>query len=367
LPIVSYKEKLVNSLKPVIDVVISGWGSYIPIYRISVEEIARIWGKSPKHFREELLIDEKAVAGLDEDVATISVESAKNAIQRAGLNPKQLGAVFVGTESKPYAVKPTGTIVAEAIGATPRILSADFEFACKAGTECLQCCVALVGSGMINYGLAIGADTAQGAPSDPLEYSAGCGGTALIVGSKTHEKEPVALLEGSVSYVTDTPDFWRRPKRDYPSHAEAFTGEPTYFNHVISATKLLMEELSLKPSDFQYVVFHQPNGKFPLKAAKLLGFKKEQVEPGLLVPYIGNLYAGSSLTGLSAILDIARPGDRVLLTSFGSGAGSDSFSFVVQDGIISKRDRAPKVMDYIKRKRNIDYALYCKFRRKIVF
>ena len=354
------------SVKPIIDVAISGWGSYIPMYRIAVEEIARVWGKSPKHFREELLIDEKAVAGIDEDVATISVEASKNALNRASLNPKELGAVFVGTESKPYAVKPTGTIVAEAIGATPRVLSADMEFACKAGTECLQCCIGLVGSGMINYGLAIGADTAQGAPADPLEYSAGCGGTALIVGRKDKEKEPVAILEGSVSYVTDTPDFWRRPKRDYPSHAEAFTGEPAYFTHITSATNLLLEELSLMSTDFKYAVFHQPNGKFPLSAAKILGFKKEQVEPGLLVPYIGNLYAGSSLTGFSAILDVAAPGDRVLLVSFGSGAGSDAFSFVVQEGVRTKRDMASKVMDYIKRKQNIDYAIYCKFRGKIV-
>jgi hydroxymethylglutaryl-CoA synthase len=356
----------VVSVKPVIDVAISGWGSYIPMYRIAVEEIARVWGKSPRHFREELLIDEKAVAGSDEDVATIAVEASKNALRRAILSPKELGAVFVGSESKPYAVKPTGTIVAEALGATPRVLSADMEFACKAGTECLQCCIGLVGSGMINYGLAIGADTAQGAPADPLEYSTGCGGTALIVGRKDKEKEPVAILEGSISYVTDTPDFWRRQNRDYPSHAEAFTGEPAYFAHIISATKLLFEELSLKPNDFKYAVFHQPNGKFPLRTAKVLGFKKEQVEPGLLVPYVGNLYAGSSVTGFSAILDMAAPSDRVLLVSFGSGAGSDAFSFVVQDGARIKRDMAPKVMDYIKRKQNIDYAIYAKFRKKII-
>lgn len=353
-------------VKPIIDVVISGWGSYIPKYRIAVEEIARVWGKSPRHFREELLIDEKAVAGIDEDVATIAVEASKNALKRAKLNPKELGAVFVGSESKPYAVKPTGTIVAEAIGATPRVLSADMEFACKAGTECLQCCIGLVGSGMIEYGLAIGADTAQSAPADPLEYSAGCGGTALIIGRKEKEKNPVAILEGSVSYVTDTPDFWRRPKRDYPSHAEAFTGEPAYFTHITSAIKLLLEELSLKSTDFKYAIFHQPNGKFPLRAAKILGFKKEQIEPGLLVPYIGNLYAGSSLTGLSAILDIAASGDRVLLASFGSGAGSDAFSFMIQEGIRFKQDTATKVMDYIKRKQNIDYAIYAKLRGKIV-
>lgn len=353
-------------MKPIIDVVISGWGSYVPLYRISVEEIARIWGKSSRHFKDELLIDEKAVAGLDEDVATISVEASKNALARAHIDPKRLGAVFVGTESKPYAVKPTGSIVAEAIGATPRLLSADMEFACKAGTECLQCCLGLVGSGMIDYGMAIGADTAQGAPGDPLEFSAGCGGTAIIVGQKGKEKEPVALLEGSVSFVTDTPDFWRRQKRDYPSHAEAFTGEPAYFTHITSSVKMLFEELSLKPSDFKHAVFHQPNGKFPIKAAKYLGFKKEQVEPGLLVPWIGNLYAGSAVTGFSAVLDIAEPGDRVLVASFGSGAGSDAFSFIVQDGVLAKRNNAPTVSDYLKRKQNIDYAIYAKFRKKIL-
>jgi hydroxymethylglutaryl-CoA synthase len=354
-------------MKPRSDVVISGWGSYIPIYRITVEEIARIWGKSSRHFREDLLIDEKAVAGMDEDVATIAVEASKNALSRAKISPKELGAVFVGSESKPYAVKPTGSIVAEAIGATPRVLSADMEFACKAGTECLQCSIGLVGSGMINYGLAIGADTAQSAPADPLEFSAGCGGTALIVGQKEKVKEPVALLEGSISYVTDTPDFWRRPKQDYPSHAEAFTGEPAYFTHITSSTKMLLDELSLKPSDFKYAVFHQPNGKFPIREARSLGFKKEQVEAGLLVPYIGNLYAGSSVTGFSSVLDIASPGDRVLVASFGSGAGSDAFSFLVEDGVLPKRDSAPTVMDYIKRKQNIDYAIYAKFRKKIVF
>lgn len=353
-------------MKPVIDVVISGWGSYIPMYRITVEEIARVWGKSPRHFREELLIDEKAVAGMDEDVATIAVEASRNALSRAGIAPQELGAVFVGSESKPYAVKPTGSVVAEALGATPRLLSADMEFACKAGTECLQCCLGLVGSGMINYGLAAGTDTAQGAPGDALEYSAGCGGTALIVGRRDKVKDPVALLEGSTSYVTDTPDFWRRPKENYPSHAEAFTGEPAYFTHITSSTKMLLEELSLKPSDFKYAVFHQPNGKFPIRAAKTLGFKKEQIETGLLVPYIGNLYAGSSVTGFSALLDVAKPGDRILVASFGSGAGSDAFSFMVQDGIIHKQGKAPKVMDYIKRKKNVDYAIYTKFRKKIV-
>ncbi|MCD6421053.1 MAG: hydroxymethylglutaryl-CoA synthase, partial [Thaumarchaeota archaeon] len=116
------------------DVAIHGYGGYVPRYRIKAEEIGRVWGAEAA----ELPIREKSVAGLDEDVATMAVEAARIALRRAGIDPGKIEAIHVGSESKPYAVKPTGTIVAEAIGANPSKLAADFEFACKAGTEALS-------------------------------------------------------------------------------------------------------------------------------------------------------------------------------------------------------------------------------------
>ncbi|RLE79070.1 MAG: hydroxymethylglutaryl-CoA synthase, partial [Thermoprotei archaeon] len=264
---------------------------------------------------------------------------------------------------KPYAVKPTSTIVAEAIGATPKLIAVDMEFACRAGTTGLQCVMGLVVSGMIDYGMAIGADTSQGRPGDELEYTTGCGAAAFILGRDTQNS--VAEIEASSSFVTDTPDFWRREGEFYPQHAHRFTGKPAYFRHIVEASKLLMEELGLKPSDYKYVVFHQPNIKFPLRVAKMLGFRDEQVKPGLLSPIIGNAYAGSSLLGLVAVLDVAEPGDRIFLASFGSGAGSDAFSIKVTEGIRDKRLLAPLLKTLIDYKKYIDYALYVKHRKKI--
>lgn len=347
-----------NLLRTNLPVGIVGYGAYIPRYRLPAREVARVWtnglGGTP--------IKEKAVAGLDEDVITMSIEAARNALARAQIDPSQLRAVWVGSESHPYAVKPTSTVVAESIGAVPNTQAADWEFACKAGTEALQASIGFVGSGMAGYAMSIGMDTAQGRPGDALEYTAAAGGAAYIVGP---EADSLAVFQGSYSFVTDTPDFWRRAEVKYPSHGDRFTGEPAYFKHTEAAASTLMDMMGTTPKDYTWAVFHQPNVKFPERAAKQLGFTGEQIKHGLLAGEIGNVYAGSCMLGLTATLDQAKPGDRILVVSYGSGAGSDAFDLRVTDLIEERKDRATKTRDYIARRTEIDYAVYTRFRNKL--
>ena len=349
----------VGLLKPDREVGIVGYGAYVPRYRLPAVEVDRMWaggqGGTP--------VKEKSVPGLDEDVVTMSIEAARNALARAGgVDPRRVRAVWVGSESHPYAVKPTSTIVAEAIGATPYTQAGDWEFACKAGTEAFQAAIGFVGSGMAHYAFAIGMDTAQARPGDALEYTASAGGAAYLLGPA---EEALAVLEGSFSYVTDTPDFWRRAYQRYPSHGGRFTGQPAYFKHITAAAQGLMERLGTTPADYAHAVFHQPNVKFPQTVAKQLGFAPAQIQVGLLANEIGNIYAGSSLIGLTAILDVAAPGERVLLTSYGSGAGSDALSLRVTEAVLERRQRAPLTRDYIARRVEIDYATYVRFTRKL--
>ena len=342
---------------------IIGYGAYIPRYRIRVEEIAKIWGVDAESYKRGLGLLEKSVPSPDQDTITMAVEATKRALIRAGIDPRDIGACYVGSESHPYAVKPSSTVLAEAIGATPDIHIASFEFACKAGTEAIYVVYSLVKAGEIRYGLAVGSDTSQGAPSDPLEYSTAAGAASFIIG----RENVIASIDHTYSFTTDTPDFWRRPYQPYPRHGVRFTGEPAYFRHITSCARRLMEIAKMKPEDFRYVVFHQPNGKFPLKVGKRLGFKPEQIEPGLLCPRIGNTYSGSSPLGLTSVLDIAEPGDKILLVSFGSGAGSDGFIFTVQDRIREVRGMAESTEDFITRNiKHIDYGTYAKFRGKIL-
>lgn len=337
---------------------IVGYGSYIPRYRLPGSEITRVWTEG----LAAAPIREKAVAGIDEDVVTMSIEAARNAIACARIDPLQIRAVWVGSESHPYAVKPTSTIVAESIGASPNVLAADWEFACKAGTEAVQASLGLVGSGMARYILSIGMDTAQGRPGDALEYTAGSGGAAFILGPA---EESYAIYQGSYSYVTDTPDFWRRAGEVYPSHGDRFTGEPAYFAHTIAAASTLMEMMNTAATDYDFAVFHQPNVKFPARAAKILGFSPDQISAGLLANDIGNVYSGSCMIGLTAILDVAAPDDRILMVSYGSGAGSDAFDLRVTERVKQGPTTRIATADYIARRREIDYGTYVRYRDKL--
>jgi hydroxymethylglutaryl-CoA synthase len=343
---------------------IVGYGACLPRHRIKVEEIAKVWGADAPSYKKGLELREKSVPAPDQDVITLSVEAARNALARArGVNPEEIGAIYIGSESHPYAVKPSGTVVGEAIGATPDVHVADFEFACKAGSEGMFVAHGLVKAGLIKYGLAIGADTSQGAPGDALEYSAAAGAAAFIFGNDN----VVATVDHTHSFMTDTPDFWRREYMHYPQHAGRFTGEPAYFKHTIGATRAILEKSGMKPADFQYAVFHQPNGKFPMRVGKMLGFRREQIETGWLVPTLGNTYSGASPLGLTAVLDVAKPGDKILMCSYGSGSGSDAFIYTVTERITEVQDLAPKTRWMLDTDPiYLEYGAYAKFRHKIL-
>lgn len=310
-----------------------GYGSYIPPLRLKVEQIAAAHGINPEPIRKSLKLSEKAVCDWDEDATTMAYQAAAVAIETAKVSPLKIGAIYIGSESHPYAVKPTATIVGEALRVGNEYMAADLEFACKAGTAALQIVAAELAAGMIDYGLAVGTDRAQANPGDILEYSAGAGAAAFLLG----RRKILAKITGSFSYTSDTADFWRRSGQKYPAHAGRFTGEPAYFKHIFGVTERFFQLSRTKALDYDYAVLHMPNGKFPVKAAEKLGFCRKQFETGLIVEEIGNPYSASSLLGLTRVLDKARAGKKILLVAYGSGAGADAISLETTDWLAKRR------------------------------
>lgn len=336
---------------------IVSYGAYIPKFRIKPGQIAKSWGKDINGIEKSLGVFEKTVASIDEDAVTLAIEASSRAILTGQINPLDIGAITIGSESHPYAVKPSSTIVAGILGMGPDYLAADLEFACKAGTAGIQLLSGLIETGKSKYVLAVGTDVAQSRPADVLEYTASSAAAAFLLGSEG----AIANILDFTSYSSDTPDFWRKDSEKFPSHAGRFTGEPAYFSHVYRASQKIMQKNKMAATVFDHVVFHMPNAKFPKEVSKRLGFSKEQLAAGFVVERIGNPYSASSMVGLSAVLDIARPKQKILMCSYGSGAGSDAFVFEVTDQILAFQNKNTQtITKQLKNKAYIDYSLIAK-------
>jgi len=334
---------------------IVGYGVYTSKFRIKEDTI------------------ERSVPFIDEDSITAAVEAGKMALIHSGVDPSLIAKVYVGSESNPYAVKPIASKVAQVLklGEEDKAMgiqtvdAVDTEFACKAATCMFKDAAALVYYPKVrtHYTMVVGADNSQATPREEpggeLDFFVGYGASAFIFGMR----DVIAEIEDWCSCTSDTPDFWRRDQEPNPRHGGRFTGEPAYFKHVSKAAGKLMDKLRLQPKDINYFVSHQPNLNFPVKVASALGFKEEQFMPGLHVAKFGNTYSGSSPMGLAAILDIAKPNDRILMVSYGSGAGSDAYSMIVTNQIAEKRERQKFTIHHQIENKNLEYVDYETYRR----
>jgi hydroxymethylglutaryl-CoA synthase len=314
---------------------------------------------------------ERAVPFTDEDSVTAAVEAGKIALIHSGIDSAHVGKVYVGSESNPYAVKPIASKVAQVLklgeedGDVQGVDAVDTEFACKAATSMFKDATALVnypGSGVRNA-MVIGADNSQaaprGCPGGELDLFVGYGGAAFIFG----KYDVIAEIDGWYSVTSDTPDFWRRDGEPYPMHGGRFTGDPAYFKHVKKSVSKLMGKLNFKPEDIDYFVPHQPNPAFPVKVAKDLGFKDEQYTCSLQVNKFGNTYSGCSPVGLAAVLDIAKPEERILVASYGSGAGSDAYLLRTTSQLLDKRKRQKVSVKYLTENPFVQQVDYMTYRR----
>jgi hydroxymethylglutaryl-CoA synthase len=314
---------------------------------------------------------ERSVPFVDEDAVTAAVEAGKIALIHSGVDSGLVGKIYVGSESNPYAVKPIASKVAQVLKLGEEeedvqgVDAVDTEFACKAASSMFKDAAALVNypkSG-VQYAMVIGADNSQaaprGCPGGELDTFVGYGGAAYVFG----KYDVIAEIEGWYSCTSDTPDFWRRDGEAFPMHGGRFTGDPAYFKHVRKATTKLMERLNLQPCDLDYFVTHQPNPQFPVKISKELGFKEEQYAVSLQVNKFGNTYSGCSPVALASVLDVAKPEQSILVTSYGSGAGSDSYLLRTTKQILDKRQRQKINVKFQSENPFIKYVDYTTYRR----
>jgi hydroxymethylglutaryl-CoA synthase len=317
---------------------IVSFGAYVPYGRVELDAFSEQWGISPQLSRAYRLNGRNRVAvpAADEDAVTLGVAAAERCLAAKRHQAIRIGSVMMGSESHPYAVKSSSAIIAEALGLTPSAFAVDLEFACKGGSAAVMLSAALARATPDALALAIGADCPQSAPGSLLEASVGAAAAALLVGCGA---DVIATIDATASTTTDLTDFWRRDGARYPSVVGKFSIDEGYLAHSRATAERLMTEARLAPSDFAHAVFHQPYASLPGALGKSLGFRAEQLRTGLAAAKIGNSYSAACLLGLCLVLENAAPGDRILLVSFGSGAGSDGFVLTATNEIDAFRER----------------------------
>lgn len=316
---------------------IVSYGYYLPSQRLDISLLAEQWELSAGHERVYRLNGRNitAVQALDEDAITLAAEAGQRALDALSPGDELPRSVLVGSESHPYSVKPTSVVVAEILGLCTDVFAADLEFACKGGTAAVLISAALSQTEFATPALAIGSDCPQSAPGSLLEASVGAGASAVLLG----KRNVIARIEAVASVSSDVSDFWRRDMAQYPSVAGKFSVDIGYRQHTENVIEKLLALTGSKPSDYKYLCLHQPYASLPMSVASKLGFSRDSIRPGLVSGRVGNTYSSATLLSLCGVLDQAEPGDRIMLASFGSGAGSDGIVIKVTEHIEAFRHR----------------------------
>ncbi len=125
-----------------------------------------------------------------------------------------------------------------------------------------------------------------------------------------------------------------------------------------------MRKLNLSPQDFTFAIFQQPYGFVPNAIGERLGFTRQQIEPGVIAPMIGDCGAASALIGLANVLDTAKSGQRILVASYGFGAGSDALCLEIMPAIEAFRRESTVAKYLYENKAMVDYATACRLEYK---
>ncbi|MEM2899510.1 MAG: 3-oxoacyl-[acyl-carrier-protein] synthase III C-terminal domain-containing protein, partial [Thermoplasmata archaeon] len=315
---------------------IVGLGSFIPAYRIKIEEVARTLGANAEGIKKGNGVEEKAVPNYDQDTITMGVDASYRALIHAGLglDGKQISSIYFGSTSRPYLIKAGAITIAEAIGATPnvRVQDIDGSFACAANAfydaltytslECEKKANKAVaedgGLGLRENVLVVGADFPRVPESDTLNQTSGAGAAAFVFG----REDVIAEVVSHAVYTTDTPDGWRLPEGELVSQGR-FALEPAYFLHVTESIKGALKRANLEGKDIGHVAIYNPVTSNCMRIAKTFGFSENAMLPTRLNAKIGNCGSASVLLSLAYALERAQPNEYVLMTSYGLGAQSE--------------------------------------------
>ena len=329
------------------DVGITSVGAYIPYYYLTRADIGSAWGARGQK-------GNKAIANVDEDSVTMSVEAAMDSFRFA--KRESIDELYFASTTAPYDEKSHATIVATASDLRQDVFTSDFAHSLKCGTDALRAALNAVGSGTAGQVLVTAADCRDAYPKSGMEQTLGDAAAAVVVGSENL----IAKLECYAAVNNEITDLWRNSGEKYLRSAEArFRMDKGYMTSMVEVVKSVLKKSGLAATDFAKVVFATSGMKDAASVARKTGFTPEQVQEVLMME-VGDCGAAQPLLLLVSALEEANPGDKILLAAYGNGA--NAFVFTVTDEV-KKIQVNPSVKKYLdNREQFVGYARFLSFR-----
>ncbi|MBI4295440.1 MAG: OB-fold domain-containing protein [Chloroflexi bacterium] len=322
---------------------IVAYGAYVPLSRLGP-------GTNGWSYRTE-----RAVASYDEDSITMAVAAAINCL--GSRDRDQIDALYFASTSSPYVEKQGATLVATAADLRRQVFTADMTNSLRAATIALKTATDSVKAGSARQALVAAADLRLAQPRSGFEPVVGDGAAALVIG----DSDVAVEIVDSYSVSDELLDVWRSEgDRFIRSWEDRFILEEGYLKIVPEVVGTLLSRNKLSAKDFARAVFYAPESRRHGEMARMLGFDvKTQVQDPMAFT-LGNSGAAYTLMMLTAALDAAKPGDRILLANYGNGA--DAFILQVTDKI-DKARASHSIDSYLNTKRVMeDYQTYARWR-----
>ena len=302
---------------------ITAFGAYIPVYRLSRDTIANAWERGS-------LKGERSVANSDEDSLTMAVDSGVNCLSR--LDRNQIDGLYFATTNAPYKEKLCAGVIATALDFRNDVTTADFGNSLRAGTAALRAALDAVKAGSAGTILVAASDCRLAYPRSDQEQLFGDGAAAFIIG----KDNVIAEVESSLSINKEIIDVWRNDNDRFVRVGEGrFILTEGYMASMKEVISGLLNRSGKKPSDIKKLVIPSPDHRSSATLAKGLGFDPEKQMQDPLLSNVGHCGAAHPLILLIAALEDARPGDTILMASYGDGA--DAFVLRVTDKIAKSR------------------------------
>ena len=308
---------------------VCSYGGYVPRYRLNRGLIFNAMGwMNPANIA--LAKGEKAVANFDEDSITMAVAAGTDCLK--GIERSKVQGVYFASTTVPYKERLNAGIITAALGLDDHIRAADFSGGLKAGTTALLSALEGVESKRTDNMLVCSSDCRLGRPAAPQEMIFGDAAAALLVG----DEDVIAEFKGSYSITCDFADHYRGGTAKFDRQWEDRWIRDLGFDQLVpEVVNGLLDKYQLKIADFAKVIYPCHYGAARQKLNKVLGIAPE-AEQSNLQAEIGESGTPQSLVMLVNALEEARPGEKILVVSFGSGC--DALHFEVTENIDNRKE-----------------------------